>query len=152
MTDSLKEALEKLKRQGLGSTLKSGKPGSDASAELVYTTDPIDQGRCARCSKLTASCSCDPEVAAPVAGNKGYKFVAVLRIEKQGRGGKTVTVIDGLPKNEVFLKDLTTRLKKQCGSGGTYLMDGRDGVVEIQGEKRDQVRALLAKSGIRSKG
>ncbi len=146
MTDPLKAALEKLKQQGMGSSLKSGK------SELVYTTNPADQDQCPRCSKLSASCSCEPEVAAPVAGEKGYKFVAVLRIEKQGRSGKTVTVIDGLPKNEIFLKDLTTRLKKQCGSGGTYLMDGRDGVIEIQGEKRDQVRALLAKSGIRSKG
>jgi translation initiation factor 1 len=46
-------------------------------------------------------------------------------MEKQGRGGKTVTVIDQLPKNIIFLKNLTTMLKKKCGSGGTYLMDGK---------------------------
>ena len=33
---------------------------------------------------------------------KGYKFIAVLRIEKSGRANKTVTVIDMLPKNEIF--------------------------------------------------
>jgi translation initiation factor 1 len=78
--------------------------------------------------------------------------VAVLRIEKQGRGGKTVTVIDRLPKNELFLKNLTTTLKKKCGSGGTYLMDGKDGVIEIQGDKREIIRAALTKEGIQSKG
>lgn len=85
-------------------------------------------------------------------GEKGYKFVAVLRIEKQGRGGKTVTVIDRLPKSELFLKDLTKKLKNRCGAGGTYLMDGKDGVIEIQGDKRDVIRALLLKEGIQSKG
>lgn len=83
---------------------------------------------------------------------KSYKFVAMLRIEKQGRGGKSVTVIDRLPKNEVFLKELTQKLKKKCGSGGTYLMDGKDGVIEIQGEKKELVKELLAKEGISSKG
>jgi translation initiation factor 1 len=78
--------------------------------------------------------------------------VAVLRIEKQGRAGKTVTVIDRLPKNEVFLKNLTTTLKKRCGSGGTYLMDGKEGVIEIQGDKREIIRAALQKEGIQSKG
>ena len=83
---------------------------------------------------------------------KGYRFIAILRIEKQGRGGKTVTVIDRLPKNEVFLKSLTTLLKKKCGSGGTFLMEGRDGVIEIQGDKREMIRSTLQKEGIQTKG
>ena len=89
---------------------------------------------------------CEPEV-----DPKSYKFVAVLRIEKNGRGGKTVTVIDRLPKNELFLKELTTLLKKKCGTGGTYLTSGKDGVIEIQGDHRDAIRELLKKEGIHSK-
>jgi translation initiation factor 1 len=81
-----------------------------------------------------------------------YKFVAVLRIEKSGRGGKTVTVIDQLPKNEIFLRDLTKELKTKCGSGGTYITTGKEGVIEIQGDKRDMIRSLLEKKGIKSKG
>jgi translation initiation factor 1 len=81
-----------------------------------------------------------------------YKFVAVLRIEKSGRKGKTVTVIDQLPKQEIFLRDLTTELKKKCGAGGTYLMDGKEGVIEIQGDKREMIRAALTKKGIKVKG
>ena len=57
-----------------------------------------------------------------------------------------------LPKNEIFLKELTTLLKKKCGSGGTYLMDGKEGVIEIQGDKRDLIRPILLKEGIKSKG
>jgi translation initiation factor 1 len=106
--------------------------------------------RCPKCKELVSECVCVPEdVVEPGAR---YKFVAVLRIEKQGRGGKTVTVIDQLPKNELFLKDLTTKLKKKCGSGGTYSTAGKEGLIEIQGEKRDLIRALLAKEGIRTKG
>lgn len=123
-----------------------------SDGRLVYSTDPALNKRCERCKELMSECVCtkDEEVTKKESG--GYKFIAVLRIEKQGRGGKTVTVIDRLPKNELFLKKLTTDLKKACGSGGTFLMDGRDGIIEIQGEKREQVRALLAKQGIQSKG
>lgn len=92
-------------------------------------------------------CTCPDEVDA-----KSYKFVAVLRIEKAGRSGKTVTVIDQLPKSELLLKELTTKLKKKCGSGGTFLMDRKEGVIEIQGDKRELIRELLAKEGIKSKG
>jgi translation initiation factor 1 len=114
---------------------------------LVYSTDPALNQKCPKCKEVLSECICTSEQEV-----KGYKFIAVLRIEKQGRGGKTVTVIDRLPKNELFLKNLTTTLKKKCGSGGTYLMDGRDGVIEIQGDKRDLIRAVLEKEGIQHKG
>ena len=83
---------------------------------------------------------------------KQWNFVAVLRIEKQGRGGKTVTVIDGLPKTEPFLKETTRTLKNKCGSGGTYSMAGREGVIEIQGDKRELIRAYFAAEGVKTKG
>ena len=63
-----------------------------------------------------------------------------------------MTVIDRLPKNELFLKSLTTTLKKKCGSGGTYIMDGKEGVIEIQGDKREIIRNVLTQEGIESKG
>lgn len=80
------------------------------------------------------------------------KFVAYLRVEKSGRGGKTVTVIAELPKIEHLLKELTTELKKKCGSGGTYLMDRKEGVIEIQGDKKEAIRAILEAKGMRTKG
>ncbi|MBS1962071.1 MAG: stress response translation initiation inhibitor YciH [Bdellovibrionales bacterium] len=114
---------------------------------LVYSTDPALNRKCEKCKELVSECTCEPEV-----DPKSYRFVAVLRIEKQGRGGKTVTVVDRLPKNELFLKNLCTTLKKKCGAGGTYSTAGKDGVIEIQGDKRETVRAVLEKEGISSKG
>ncbi len=114
---------------------------------LVYSTDPRLNQKCPKCKEVISECTCAPEV-----DPKTSRFVAVLRIEKQGRGGKTVTVIDRLPKNELFLKDWTTRLKKRCGAGGTYDLGGKDGVIEIQGDKRDLIRAALAAAGIQTKG
>ena len=69
-------------------------------------------------------------------------------MEKKGRGGKTVTVIFGLPNNEQFLKGLCAELKKACGCGGATTEDG----VELQGELRDRVRAHLEKKGFTVKG
>jgi translation initiation factor 1 len=123
---------------------------SNKDTRLVYSTDPALNQKCEKCRELVSECTCPEEISVEKA--RAYKFVAVLRMEKQGRGGKTVTVIDKLPKSELFLKDLTTKLKKKCGSGGTFLTSGMDGVIEIQGDKRELVRALLEKEGIKSKG
>lgn len=117
------------------------------NARLVYSSDPKMNEKCPKCKELKAACSC-----APALDVSKVKFTAVLRIEKQGRGGKTVTVIDRLPKQELYLKDLCSDLKKKCGSGGTYRLDGKDGIVEIQGDKRELVRAALAQKGIPTKG
>lgn len=116
-------------------------------SKLVYSSDPKLNQKCPKCKELLSECACEKDVEL-----KGYKFIAVLRIEKQGRGGKTVTVIDKLPKNELFLKDLTKKLKQKCGAGGTYLMGGRDGVIEIQGDHRPAIKTALLKEGIQSKG
>jgi len=79
-------------------------------------------------------------------------FVAKLRIETGGRGGKLVTVIDELPASIPFLKDLAKRLKSKCGTGGTYREGPKGGVVEIQGDKREYLRKLLSGEGIKFKG
>ena len=67
----------------------------------------------------------------------------VLRLEKKGRGGKSVTVVADLPKNQAFLARLAAELKRACGTGGTVA----DGAVEIQGDQRERLRPLLAARG-----
>jgi translation initiation factor 1 len=74
--------------------------------------------------------------------------VAKLRLEKKGRGGKTVTVVDGLPRNRAFLKALSQELKRACGTGGAVFETG----VEVQGDMREQVRAVLLGKGFIVKG
>lgn len=74
--------------------------------------------------------------------------VAKLRMEKKGRGGKTVTVVFGLPQNDAFLKDLGKALKRACGTGGAITDDG----IELQGDLRDRVREFLVAKGFQVKG
>jgi translation initiation factor 1 len=74
--------------------------------------------------------------------------VAKLRVEKKGRGGKTVTVVDGLPNNATFLKDLCQELKRACGTGGT----AADGAIELQGDLRERVREYLLNKAFVVKG
>ena len=98
---------------------------------------------CPACGQPAAECRCGA-ADAPIPG----KLVAKLRIEKQGRGGKTVTVVFGLPQNAQFLKELCQDLKKSCGTGGSV----GDGTVEIQGDQRDRIRTLLTARGMTVKG
>ncbi|MGF1531187.1 MAG: translation initiation factor [Puniceicoccaceae bacterium] len=69
-----------------------------------------------------------------------------IRREKSGRGGKTVTTIEGVAHlgadaKKKILKDLKTR----CGSGGT----DRGNILEIQGDQRDLVSEYLFGIGFR---
>ncbi len=65
----------------------------------------------------------------------------------QGRAGKGVTVITGLPLAAPQLEALAAEFKRQCGSGGTV----RDGAIEIQGEHRDRIVRELARRGFSPK-
>ena len=76
------------------------------------------------------------------------RIVAKLRTEKKGRGGKTVTVVYGLPDNSEFLKELSQELKRACGTGGAIVA----GAVELQGDLRDRARDVLVKRGYVVKG
>lgn len=73
----------------------------------------------------------------------------VVRVSRatQGRGGKIVSVISGLPLGDAELAALAAELKRRCGTGGTV----RDGVIEVQGEHRDTLVAELVKRGFVAK-
>jgi translation initiation factor 1 len=70
-----------------------------------------------------------------------------VRRETKGRGGKTVTVIAGLPLDEAGIKALAGELKRRCGTGGTV----KDGLVEIQGDHRELLLAELTARGYKAK-
>ena len=82
---------------------------------------------------------------------KEFKFIATIKIDTAGRAGKVVTVVGELPKQEIFLRELTSELKKKCGAGGTYLMDKKEGVIEIQGDKREMIAKVLSQKGMKYK-
>ena len=71
-----------------------------------------------------------------------HGWVDVLRV-KAGRGGKTVTVVKnfvgiGLPEKEQLAK----AMQRACGTGGTV----KNGQIEIQGDKREDVARILTEA------
>jgi translation initiation factor 1 len=113
-------------------------------ARVVFSTGV---GRvCDVCGWPERECKCSTRALAEEAVPD--LIVAKLRMEKAGRGGKTVTVVYDLPRNAAFLKSLCSELKKTCGTGGAVA----DNTIELQGDLRDRVRELLAKKGFRLKG
>jgi protein-tyrosine phosphatase len=91
-----------------------------------------------------------PEAAGPIAKNKVVKPNApVIRLgrETKGRRGKGVTTVFDIPLDEAGLLDLAATLKQRCGTGGTV----KDGRIEIQGDQRDRLAAVLESMGYRVK-
>lgn len=70
-----------------------------------------------------------------------------IRPEKKGRGGKTVSVIYDFPPNHDYFKKLVKKLKRVCGSGGTFKGDS----IEVQGDHRDAIKAHLEELGFKVK-
>jgi translation initiation factor 1 len=109
------------------------RPGDDS--RLVYSTDggraklpPEPKPRQA------------PKQATPSVPADGV--VRVMRT-KSGRGGKTVTLVTGLPGSPAELEKVLKTLKSQCGTGGA--VEGRN--LAIQGDQRERVVAMLEKAG-----
>ena len=114
-----------------------------SDTRLVYSTGA---GRiCQGCGWPVDDCRCSRNTATEAIPTR---VIARLRLEKKGRGGKSVTVVYGLPRNAAFLADLARQLKRTCGTGGAVLDDG----VELQGDLRDRAREWLQKKGYIVKG
>jgi translation initiation factor 1 len=93
-------------------------------------------------SKLSST-GLPPGPSVPEPPRKSRGRVDIIR-EKARRGGKTVTVVTnfkgiGLPEKEKLAKEM----QKACGVGGTV----KEGRIEIQGDKREEVARILAKAG-----
>lgn len=104
----------------------------NAAGGLVYSTEG---GRmCPGCRRPLAQCACAQAAARPAGDG-----VARVWRESKGRGGKTVTLVRGLPLDDAALAALGKQLRTACGCGGTV----KDGTIEIQGDHADRVVALL---------
>ncbi|BEM43509.1 stress response translation initiation inhibitor YciH [Serratia sp. Lou2A] len=73
----------------------------------------------------------------------------IVRIQRQtsGRKGKGVCLIAGVDLDDAALDKLAAELKKKCGCGGSV----KDGIIEIQGDKRDLLKQLLEAKGMKVK-
>jgi translation initiation factor 1 len=72
---------------------------------------------------------------------------ARVRRETKGRKGKGVVTISGLGLSSAELKNLASKLKKTCGAGGSVVGE----TIEIQGDKREAIKAALEKQGYKVK-
>ena len=67
--------------------------------------------------------------------------------QSKGRGGKTVTRVEGLPLGDEALAQLGKQLRTACGSGGT----SKGGEIEVQGDHVDKVIEALKQEGYAAK-
>lgn len=103
---------------------------NDSNSRLVYSTDT---GR----------------IDEPKAVAERPKGDGIVRIQRQtsGRKGKGVCLITGVDLKDAELTKLAAELKKKCGCGGAV----KDGIIEIQGDKRDLIKSLLEAKGMKVK-
>lgn len=114
-----------------------------AEGRIVYSTGI---GKiCPGCGWAAKDCKC---IGSTRSESLPSRIVAKLRMEKKGRGGKTVTIVYDLPNNAAFLKELAQELKRACGTGGAVA----DDTIELQGDLRERVREYLVKKGWQVKG
>jgi translation initiation factor 1 len=107
------------------------------AGRIVYRTDG---GRsCPRCGEPLAACRCAERATGLPEGDG----IVRLRRERKGRGGKAVTLVDGVPLPAPELKRLAKRLKQRCGVGGAV----KEGRIEIQGDQREVLKSLLEAEG-----
>lgn len=104
---------------------------------LVYSTE---SGRmCPDCRQPLAGCQC--KAGAAVLGD------GVVRVSRQKKGGKTVTLVKGLALDAAALAQLGKALRTACGAGGNV----KDGVIEVQGDHCDLLMTMLSEQGHRPK-
>lgn len=107
----------------------------ESDSRLVYSTE---WGKVDRAESKRRRGQKKPQQSQP----KKDGVVRVMR-ETKGRRGKGVTLVSGVPLEGEELARLGKELKKRCGSGGTV----KNGIIEIQGDHRDQVVELLSARG-----
>ena len=71
----------------------------------------------------------------------------IVSIDRSGRAGKQVTLVQGFVGTQEDLAALGKQLKVKCGVGGT----AKDGEITIQGDLRDKVTELLKGMGYNAK-
>ncbi len=118
-----------------------------SETRLVYSSDGSHLKLCKKCGEDPCECINSPQNVVDVVPEK---TVLKIKIEKNQRGGKTVTIIHDLPYNPKYFEDLSKKLKNHCGTGGTLKKDPPM-QIELQGEQREKVEIFLAKLNFKTK-
>ena len=110
-----------------------------SNSRLVFSTDPEPE------KKPTAA----PLPANPAAALPTRQLNTPVRVwlEKNGRGGKTVSVIKGVMSPAAGKDALCKLLKNKLGTGGAV----KDDDIEIQGDHREKIVSILNELGYKAK-
>ena len=98
---------------------------------------------CAVCGRSLDACKCPRNASGEVCRPQDQ----AARVGREKRRGKWVTVIAGLDPQATDLKKLAAQCKSKCSAGGTATQDG----VEVQGDHRDKLLAMLKDLGYPAK-
>jgi translation initiation factor 1 len=116
---------------------------AEKNSRLVYSSDGTDAGRVeVKPSKSAPARRTNPSRTPSRTTLPADGFVRLQR-EKKGRGGKTVTIVLGLPGGVSEREAVLKILKQHCGAGGTIEGD----TLELQGDHRERLRAKLEAMG-----
>jgi translation initiation factor 1 len=108
---------------------------SDDKSRLVYSTDKVIPLKEKPLSKIQHATT-----------HVSQKRVTV-RLDRKGRGGKSVTLIEGLHMSVKDQESLLKQFKAQLGTGGTL----KNNTLEIQGDHRDAIMTILQDMGYKPK-
>lgn len=84
-----------------------------------------------------------PEASDPANDRPAGDGIVRIWKSSKGRGGKTVSLINGLALPDAELKALGKKLKQLCGTGGSL----KEGQIEIQGDHREKLKTALEAQG-----
>lgn len=112
--------------------------------------------KCDVCGKTESDCSCTAEEKARLAEEQQRqadrlppeKQTARISVQKR-KGGRKVTVVEGLTAKANDLAELLTKLQAGCGSGGT--VKPKQDLIEIQGDHSEKVSSTLREIGFKTK-
>lgn len=120
-------------------------PLADPRPVLGSLGDLLRQRGVAVAAPLAPAAVPPAAAAAPAAFDLGASRRLVVRRERKGHGGKTVTVVDGLGLPPAAGAALARAMRRALGCGA-WLDDGR---VVLQGDCADAAAAWLTRHGAR---
>ena len=118
----------------------------DENSRLVYSTEETIP-RLPRSLRNDEKAKDNPDEKVLHTNVRPSQQKATVRLDRKGRGGKSVTVIEGLQIPQKEREALLKRLKAKLGTGGTV----KDTCLELQGDHRDALMAALEKLGYPTK-
>ena len=95
-------------------------------------------------SEICSMCGLPKELCVCETIAKENQRITLKVIKK--KFGKLDTVVAGIDEKEIDMKDLTKKLKSKFACGGTM----KDGIIELQGNHKQQVKDFLIQMGFSS--